>query len=62
MSVTSPCHVAVGSRVLRVKVDGGSEVQMPHQSSSKVRSLEAALTALGPEESSAKTEIGLALK
>ena len=32
------------------------------QSSSKVRSLEAALAALGPEESSAKTEIGLALK
>ena len=32
------------------------------QSSPKVRSLEAALAALGPEESSAKTEIGLALK
>ena len=32
------------------------------QSSSKVRSLEAALATLGPEESSAKTEIRLALK
>ena len=40
---------------------GGGHVAAT-QSSSKVRSLEAALAALGPEESSAKTEITVALQ
>ena len=62
MLVPSPCHVAVGSRVLRDKVDGGSEVQMPHP---RIRRRSGVWKLLWPRSGPrgvVSQEIGLALK
>ena len=60
--MSSQSHAAVGSRVRKLKLDGGREVKLPRHRVRRRRSLEAAFAALGPKESSAKTEIAVALK